>query len=83
MGKSIGTERCNRTFVCRVLIRSDDEHSLRYGASEVSELDARGLIERYFRDQKVEDFTIVEMRPATASEAASLNLSTGRVALLN
>jgi hypothetical protein len=72
-----------RTFACRVLIRGDDEHSLRYGVSEVSELDARGLIERYLRDQKTEDFTIVEMRLATASETASLNLSPGRVALLN
>ena len=30
-------------FACRVLIRGDDEQSLRYGVSEVSELDARGL----------------------------------------
>ncbi len=72
-----------RTFTCRVLVKDDDEKSLRYGGSEVSELDARGLIERYLRDQKVEDFTILEVRSATASEAASLNLATGCVALLN
>jgi hypothetical protein len=72
-----------QTFACRVLIRGDDEHSLRYGVSEVSELDARRLMERYLRDQKVEDFSILEVKPATASEAASLNLSPSCVAVLN
>jgi hypothetical protein len=57
-----------RTFACRVLLRGDDAQSLRYGVSEVSEIDARGLRERYLRDQKVEDFTILEIRPTTASE---------------
>ena len=72
-----------KVFVSTVVFLTDDEETTqRYGVSEVSELEAEKALRRYLndRDQKI---ISVRIRELTRSEAASLNLSSGRVKLLN
>jgi hypothetical protein len=56
---------------------------LQYGVAAPSEQAARSEIERRFINQEVYNYSISEIRPATSSEAASLNLSAGAIKLLN
>ena len=72
-----------KVFVSTVVFLTDDEETTqRYGVSEVSELEAEKALRRYLndRDQKI---ISVRIRELTRSEAASLNLSSGQVKLLN
>jgi hypothetical protein len=84
-----GTESSNegamyRVFVIGVTVVADgDDRSLWYGVSEVSELDAKGALERYLKDKGAEYRPEMEIRPATPREAASLNLSAGCVKMRN
>ena len=56
---------------------------LQYGVSAGSEREARSEIERRLLNQELYKFSILEIRRATSSEAASLNLSAGAIKLLN
>jgi hypothetical protein len=57
--------------------------SLQYGVAAPSEQEARSELERRFINQEVYNYSISEIRRATSSEAASLNLSAGSIILLN
>jgi hypothetical protein len=56
---------------------------LRYGVSAGDESEARNEIERRLINQEVYSYSISEIRRATTSEAASLNLAPGSIKLLN
>jgi hypothetical protein len=72
-----------KVFVSTVVFLTDDEErTQRYGVSEVSELEAEKALRRYLNDRD-EKIISVRIRELTRSEAASLNLSSGRVKLLN
>ena len=72
-----------KVFVSTVVFLADDEErTQRYGVSEVSELEAEKALRRYLNDRD-EKIISVRIRELTRSEAASLNLSSGRVKLLN
>jgi hypothetical protein len=72
-----------KVFVSTVVFLTDDEETTqRYGVSEVSELEAEKALRRYLNDRD-EKIISVRIRELTRSEAASLNLSSGRVKLLN
>jgi hypothetical protein len=57
--------------------------SLQYGVAAPNEQEARSELERRFINQEVYNYSISEIRRATSSEAASLNLSAGSIILLN
>jgi hypothetical protein len=57
--------------------------SLQYAVSAGSEREARNEIARRLINQEVYNYSISEVRPATSSEAASLNLTDGAIKLLN
>ena len=72
-----------KVFVSTVVFLTDDEETTqRYGVSEVSELEAEKALRRYLNDRD-EKIISVRIRELTRSEAASLNLSSDRVKLLN
>jgi hypothetical protein len=72
-----------KVFVGTVVSLTDDEErTQRYGVSEVSELQAEEALRRCLKDRD-EKIISVRVREPTPSEAASLNLSSGRVKLLN
>ena len=72
-----------KVFVSTVVFLTDDEETTqRYGVSEVSELEAEKALRRYLNDRD-EKIISVRIRELTRSEAASLNLSSGQVKLLN
>jgi len=56
---------------------------LRYGVSAGSVREARNELERRLINQEVYNYSISEIRPATSSEAAALNLTAGAIKLLN
>ena len=74
----------NKVFVGTVVSRTEDEErTQRYRVFEVSELEAEKALRSYLRDrdEKIMSFHIREL---TRSEAASsLNLSSGKVKLLD
>jgi hypothetical protein len=57
--------------------------NLQYGVSVGNEIEARSELERRFLSQELYKFSILEIRRATTSEAALLDLSTGGIKLLN
>jgi len=56
---------------------------LQYGVAAPSEREARSEIERRLINQEIYSYSISEIRPATSSEAESLNLPDGSIILLN
>jgi hypothetical protein len=56
---------------------------LQYAVSAGNEREARSELERRLINQEVYNYSISEIRPATSSEAASLNLTAGSIKLLN
>ena len=56
---------------------------LQYAVSAGSEREARSELERRLINQEVYNYSIAEIRRATSSEAAELNLSAGSIKLLN
>ena len=72
-----------KVFVSTVVFLTDcEERTQRYVVSEVSELEAEKALRRYLNDRD-EKIISVRIREPTGSEAASLNLSSGQVKLLN
>jgi len=57
--------------------------NLQYGVSAGTELEARSEIERRLINQELCNYSIVEIRRATSTEAESLNLPAGSIRLLN
>jgi hypothetical protein len=57
--------------------------NLHYGVSAGSETEARKELVRRLINQELYNYSIVEVRPATSSEAASLNLPAGAARLLD
>ncbi|HXQ84576.1 MAG TPA: hypothetical protein VN769_10975 [Xanthobacteraceae bacterium] len=57
--------------------------NLQYGVSAGNENEARSELERRFLSQELYKFSILEIRRATTSEAASLNLPAGSIKLMN
>jgi hypothetical protein len=73
----------NKVFVGTVVSRTEDEErTQRYRVFEVSELGAEKALRSYLRDRD-EKIVSLRIRELTRSEAASLNLSSGKVKLLN
>ncbi len=71
-------------FVTTVsFIDRDGIVNLQYAVSAGSEHEARDEIARRLLNQEVYNYSISEVRPATSSEAASLNLTDGAIMLLN
>jgi len=56
---------------------------LQYGVSAGSETEARSEIERRLINQELYNYSILEIRPATSLEAASLDLAAGSIKLSN
>jgi hypothetical protein len=56
---------------------------LQYGVSAGDEIEARDEIKRRLINQELYNYSILEIRPATSVEAASLNLAAGSIKLLN
>ena len=56
---------------------------LRYGVSAGDETEARSEIERRLINQELCNYSILEIRRATSSEAACLDLPAGTIKLLN
>jgi hypothetical protein len=56
---------------------------LQYGVAAPSEREARNELERRLINQEIYNYSISEIRPATSSEAESLNLPEGSIILLN
>jgi hypothetical protein len=79
-GRIVNAEK---VFVSTVVFLTDDEERIqRYGVSEVSGLEAEKALRSYLNDRD-ERIISVRIREPTRSEAASLNLSSGQVKLLN
>ena len=57
--------------------------NLQYGVAASSEHEARSELVRRLINQEVYNYSISEIRPATSTEAASLNLAAGSIILLN
>ena len=73
----------NKVFVGTVVSRTEDEErTQRYRVFEVSELGAEKALLSYLRDRD-ENIISLRIRELTRSEAASLNLSSGKVKLLD
>jgi hypothetical protein len=61
----------DKAFACDAVVIDDgDERLLRYCVSEVSELGARGTLERYLKDQRWEAISVRQIRAATSDEGA-------------
>ena len=75
----------NVPFVTTVAFADHDGKTahLQYGVSAGTEREARSELERRFLSQELYKFSILEIRRATLSEAAALNLSTGSIKLMN
>jgi hypothetical protein len=56
---------------------------LHYGVSAGNEREARSEIERRMINQELYNYSILEVRPATSSEAETLKLSAGAAKLLD
>ena len=73
----------NKVFVGTVVSRTEDEErTQRYRVFEVSELGAEKALRSYLRDRD-EKIISLRIRELTRSEAASLNLSSGKVKRLD
>ena len=73
----------NKVFVGTVVSRTEDEErTQRYRVFEVRELEAEKALRSYLRDRD-EKIISLRIRELTRSEAASLNLSSGKVKLLD
>ena len=73
----------NKVFVGTVVSRTEDEErTQRYRVFEVSELEAEKALRSYLRDRDEKIISLL-IRELTRSEAASLNLSSGKVKLLD
>jgi len=72
-------------FVTTVSIADRDGMTvnLQYGVAAATELEARSELERRLINQEIYNYSISEIRPATSSEAQSLNLPKGSIILLN
>ncbi len=75
----------NVAFVTTVAFADHDGETaeLQYGVSAGNEREARSELERRFLNQELYKFSILEIRRATSSEAAALNLTAGGIKLLN
>lgn len=75
----------NVSFVTTVAFADHDGKtaSLQYGVSAGNENEARSELKRRFLSQELYKFSILEIRRATTSEAASLDLPTGSIKLMN
>jgi hypothetical protein len=74
----------NQVFVISVTVNDDGDHKSRqYGVNDVSELDAKGTLERYLKDSGIEHSQEMKIRLASPGQAMSLKLSGGSVRLLN
>ena len=56
---------------------------LQYGVSAGNEREARSELERRLINQELFNYSILEIRRATSTEAASLDLPAGTIRLLN
>lgn len=56
---------------------------LQYGVSAGDVVQARSEIERRLINQELYNYSIAEIRPATSSEAAALNLAPGSIKMMN
>ena len=56
---------------------------LQYGVSAGNEREARSELERRLINQELFNYSILEIRRATSTEAASLDLPAGTIKLLN
>jgi hypothetical protein len=56
---------------------------LQYGVSAGDEAEARSEIERRLINQEIYNYSISEIRPATSTEAETLDLKAGAIRLLN
>ena len=79
-GRIVNAEKSLREY--GEFLTDDEERTQRYVVSEVSELEAEKALRRYLNDRD-EKIISVRNREPTGSEAASLNLSSGQVKLLN
>jgi hypothetical protein len=72
-------------FVTTVSFASRDgmKVNLTYGVSAGTEIEARSEIERRLINQELCNYSIVEIRRATSTEAETLNLAAGSIKLLN
>jgi hypothetical protein len=72
-------------FVTTVAFADRDGMTVRlqYGIAAGSEREARSELERRLINQEIYNYSIAEIRPATTSEAESLNLPAGSIILLN
>ncbi len=75
----------NVPFVTTVAFADHDGKTahLQYGVAADSEHQARSELERRFLNQELYKFSILEIRRATSSEAAALDLPAGGIKLLN
>ncbi len=75
----------NVPFVTTVAFADHDGKTarLQYGVVADSEREARSELKRRFLNQELYKFSILEVRRATSSEAAALNLPPGGIELLN
>jgi hypothetical protein len=60
-----------------------ETEELQYGVSAGNEREVRSELERRFLSQELYKFSILEIRRATSSEAAALDLPSGAIKLLN
>ena len=61
----------------------DGTVQLQYGVSADSAREARNELTRRLINQEIYSYSISEVRPATSSEAALLNLLAGTIKLMN
>ncbi len=88
-GKCEGKEKL--TFVTQVPFvttvsfadRDGTAIHLQYGVSAGNEREARSELERRLINQELFNYSILEIRRATSTEAASLDLPAGTIKLLN
>lgn len=75
----------NMPFVTTVAFADHDGKTahLQYGVAADNEREARSELERRFLNQELYKFSILEVRRATSSEAAALNLAAGGIKLFN
>ena len=73
------------SFVTTVSFADRDGMTVRlqYGVLAPSEREARSELERRLINQEIYNYSISEIRPATSSEAETLNLPEGGIILLN
>ena len=74
----------NKVFMATVVSLTDDKERARsYRVSEVSELRAEEALRRYLRDRDETSISIRISEPTRSEAVSSLNLSSGKVKLLD